>query len=96
MAFFRDPFPDPSPTINRSPSRSIYGLSGADIIVPIDHLLNEFTQQNDLHHYIFYLRAPLISGILLVLFPLIAIKTKISALLRNLFVMSKGYQVAIW
>ena len=61
----------------------------------INHLLNKFTQQNDLHHYIFYLRAPLISGILLVLFPLIAIKTKISALLRNLFVMSKGYQVAM-
>lgn len=61
----------------------------------INYLLSEFTRPNDLHHYIFYLRAPLISGILLIVFPLIAIKTKISALLRNLFVMSQGYQVAM-
>jgi hypothetical protein len=45
-------------------------------------------------HYLFYLRAPLISGLLLILFPLIARKM-IPSLLRNLFVMSKGYQVAM-
>jgi hypothetical protein len=39
MAFFRDP----SGTINRSPSRSIYGLSGNDIIIPIDFVVLELT-----------------------------------------------------
>ena len=61
----------------------------------INYLFNRFARPNDLHHYIFYLRAPLISGGLLILFPLIARKTKMSALLRNLFVMSQGYQVAM-
>jgi hypothetical protein len=39
MAFFRDPFGG----INRSPSRSIYGLSGGDIIVPIDFVVLTLT-----------------------------------------------------
>jgi hypothetical protein len=63
----------------------------------INYLFNKLIQiqhLDNLHHYIFYLRAPLISGLLLILFPLIARKM-IPSLLRNLFVMSKGYQVAM-
>jgi hypothetical protein len=60
----------------------------------INYLVDELTRSNDLRHYIFYLRAPLISGVLLMLFPFIAIK-RIPSLFRNLFVMSQGYQVAM-
>jgi hypothetical protein len=38
MAFFRDPN-----GIDRSPSRSVYGLSGGDIIVPIDFVVLTLT-----------------------------------------------------
>jgi hypothetical protein len=46
--------------------------------------------------YILYLRVPLVGGLLLLLFPVVAIKVKaISPLLRNLFVMRKWYQVSM-
>jgi hypothetical protein len=60
--------------------------------ITLNYLFNLISP--DLRHYLFYLRVPLVAGLLICLFPLIATKV-ISALLRNIFVMSNKFQVAL-